>query len=120
MKKSSELLQMGGKFHHDRSHVILPTGEIYERTTKNVDGWNWQQINEINEIEVKTNLHPMCADCEHLGADCIGADPQPWTGCISRKSDKSNYQESSRIPVMSREHLETHGVAINELPKLGE
>lgn len=45
MKKIGELLKLGGKDYKDNRHIILPNGDIYERTTKGSDGWNWQKIN---------------------------------------------------------------------------
>lgn len=40
------ILKNGGKDYLDNHHMIMPNGDIYERSTKDIDGWNWVRIND--------------------------------------------------------------------------
>jgi len=39
------ILKNGGKDYLDNRHMIMPNGDVYARSTKDIGGWNWVRIN---------------------------------------------------------------------------
>ncbi|MCI8624660.1 MAG: hypothetical protein HFG26_13515 [Provencibacterium sp.] len=80
------------------------TGKIKDLEISTVRGWLMDEMERRNPVGFNAwlnretpadealrwhmEMNPLCLSCLCLGDDCGGMDPEPWTGCIYRKTNK--------------------------------